>query len=481
MNYETVIGLEIHSQLQTQSKMFCSCSAKFGAGPNSNICPVCTGQPGSLPVMNSKAIELAVKTALALNCRINNESVFARKNYFYPDLPKGYQISQFEMPLAENGFIEIEVRGQIKRIGITRVHLEEDAGKLVHKGSSGIKGSQYSLVDLNRTGTPLMEIVSEPDIRDPEEARIFMEELTQLLGYIEVCDAKLEEGSIRCDANISLRPAGETKLGVKTEVKNMNSFRSVQKALEAERSRQTEVLEEGGHITQQTLLFDEPSGKVHPMRSKEGSHDYRYFPDPDLMPLYVSDEWISTVKKSIPELPIEKFKRFTVQYSLSAQDTEVLVSSRKLADFFEETAKLSGDPKISANWLISDISAFLNSGNMKIDQTKITPALLAEMISLIKGSTISGKTAKDVIVEIMKTGRTAAEIVERSGTTQISDENALIDTVKKVISRNPQSAEAYKSGKENAVKFLMGQAMKETKGRANPLMLENLLKKELGG
>lgn len=480
MKYETIIGLEIHSQLQTKSKMFCSCSTKFGAEPNNNICPVCTGQPGTLPVINRKAIEFAVKTAIALNCRINNESVFARKNYFYPDLPKDYQISQFEMPLAEHGYIEIEVRGEIKKIGITRVHLEEDAGKLVHKGSSGIKDADYSLVDLNRTGTPLMEIVSEPDIRDPEEARIFMEELAHILRYLEVCDAKLEEGSVRCDANISLRPFGQEKLGVKTEVKNMNSFRSVQKALEAERERQDGVLEEGGRITQQTLLFDEASGKVHPMRSKEGSNDYRYFPDPDLLPLYVSDPWIADVKKTLQELPIEKFKRFIGEYRLPPADADALVASKSTADFFEEAAKASGDPKLTANWLTGDIFAYINANNTALEETKITPALLAGMIALIKNGTISGKTAKDVVVEIMKTGKPAKDIVKSSGATQISDESALTDTVKKIISANTASAEDYRNGKEAAVKFLIGQAMKETKGRANPQVLESLFKKELG-
>jgi len=479
MNFETVIGLETHAQLQTESKMFCTCSTKFGNDPNSNICPVCTGQPGSLPVINEKAIRLAVKTALALNCKINNESVFARKNYFYPDLPKDYQISQFEMPLAEHGYLEIEVGGQIKKIGITRVHLEEDAGKLVHKGSAGIKGADYSLVDLNRTGTPLMEIVSEPDLRTPEEARVYMEELAHILRYLEVCDAKLEEGSMRCDANISIRQAGVKELGVKTELKNMNSFKAVQKALEKEEARQKEVVSEGGKIYQQTLLFDEATSSVHPMRSKEGSHDYRYFPDPDLLPLYVDEKMIEEVKAQTGELPIEKFKRFAGQYGISGQDINVLIESRHTADFFEETAKISGEPKLSANWLIGDVSAYLNANNIQLKDSKISPVLLSGLIELVKNGTVSGNSAKKILGEMMKTGKSAKDLVEAMGATQISDESALVEIAKKVVAANPQSVEAFKSGKEAAIKHLIGQAMRETKGRANPKVIEDLLKKEM--
>ncbi|MFA5103670.1 MAG: Asp-tRNA(Asn)/Glu-tRNA(Gln) amidotransferase subunit GatB [Candidatus Margulisiibacteriota bacterium] len=480
MNLETVIGLETHAQLQTESKMFCSCSTKFGNYPNSNICPVCTGQPGSLPVINEKAIRLAVKTALALNCKINNESVFARKNYFYPDLPKDYQISQFEMPLAEHGYLEIEVGGQIKKIGITRVHLEEDAGKLVHKGSAGIKGADYSLVDLNRTGTPLMEIVSEPDLRTPEEARVFMEELAHILRYLEVCDAKLEEGSMRCDANISIRQSGESKLGVKTELKNMNSFKAVQKALEKEEARQKEVVSEGGKIFQQTLLFDEATGSVHPMRSKEGSHDYRYFPDPDLLPLYVDKKTIEDIKASAGELPMDKFKRFTDQYGISGQDVTVLIESRHTADFFESTVKISGEPKLSANWIIGEVSAYLNANNVSLKDAKLTPATLSELISLVKNGTVSGNSAKKILAEMMRTGKSAKVLTESMGATQISDESALVEIAKKIIAANPQSVEAFKNGKEVALKFMIGQAMKETKGRANPQILEKILKEELG-
>lgn len=479
MKYETIIGLEIHAQLLTESKMFCACSSKFSTKPNSNICPICTGQPGSLPIINKKAVEFAIKTALALNCKINDKSVFARKNYFYPDLPKGYQISQFELPLAEKGYLEIDLNGQIKRINITRVHLEEDAGKLVHKGSTGLKGSDYSLVDLNRAGTPLMEIVSEPDLRNPQEAKVFMEELAHLLEYLKVCDAKLEEGSLRCDANISLRPLGENKFGTKTELKNMNSFKAVQKALEEEVKRQEEILVSGGKISQQSLLYDESTGKISPMRNKEESNDYRYFPDPDLPPLEVKKEWIEEIKKSIPELPIEKWKRLIAHYKIPAQDADVLVSSQEIAEFFEESVKLLDEPKQLSNWLIGDISAYLNLKNTPLSKTRLTPDLLVEMVRLINGGSITGKTAKDVLIKIIETGKSAAELVKESGSTQINDEASLLDIVKKIISQNEASVNSYKSGKETAIKFLIGQAMKETKGRGNPQMLEKLLKDQL--
>ncbi len=479
MNYETVIGLETHAQLLTESKMFCSCSTKFGNKPNTNICPVCTGQPGSLPVINKKAIQLAIKTALALNCTINHESVFARKNYFYPDLPKSYQISQFEKPLAEHGYIEVEVNGELKRFGITRVHLEEDAGKLVHKGSAGIKGANYSLVDLNRTGTPLMEIVSEPDMRTPEEAKAYMEEVAKILRYLEVCDAKLEEGSMRCDANISIRPMGETKLGTKTEVKNMNSYKSIQKALEMEVIRQTEVVSEGGKIVQESLLFDEASGTMSSMRSKENSHDYRYFPDPDLLPLKVDDKFIDDINKTLVELPIDKYKRLMEQYQIPAVDAQVLISSRELSDYFEEAAKLSNEPKLTVNWLIGDATAYMKANNLTISQTKMTPALLAELVEIVKKGTISGKVAKDILVKILETGQSPKKLVETSGATQISDEGALVEIAAKVIAANAPSVDAYKAGKEAALKFLIGAMMKETKGRANPKIAEELLKKQL--
>ncbi len=480
MKFETVIGLETHAQLLTASKMFCSCSTKFGSNPNTNICPVCTGQPGTLPVVNKKAIEFAIKMALALHCTINLESIFARKNYFYPDLPKNYQISQFEKPLAENGYLEIEVNGEFKKIGITRIHLEEDAGKLNHKGSVGLKGADHSLVDLNRTGTPLMEIVSEPDMRTAQEARIYMEELAHILEYLEVCDAKLEEGSVRCDANVSIRPFGETKLGVKTEVKNLNSFKSVEKAIEKEYERQENALATGEEIFQASLLFDETTNSVSIMRRKEGSSDYRYFPDPDLLPLVVTNEMINEIRKELPELPIEKYKRFVSQYGIPGQDAEVLVATKELSIFFEETVKILNEPKLISNWLISDISAYLNANDCILSGTKITPSALAEMISLIKAGTIGGKTAKDVIIKILETGASPKELVESMGATQISDESALLETVKQIIADNQASVDSYKSGKVTAIKFLIGQAMKATKGRGNPTVIEQLFVRELG-
>ena len=479
MKYEIVIGLETHAQLQTQSKMFCNCSTRFGNDPNANICPVCSGQPGSLPVINQKAIELAVKTALALNCKINSESVFARKNYFYPDLPKGYQISQFELPLAEHGHLDIEIDGKIRRIGITRVHLEEDAGKLVHKGSAGIKGADYSLVDLNRTGTPLMEIVSEPDIRTPEEAKIYMQELAHILRYLEVCDAKLEEGSLRCDANFSLRPAGQKEFGVKTEVKNMNSFKAVQKALEGETERQTEILNDGGKIIQATLFFDEATGKTSVMRTKESSHDYRYFPEPDLMPLYIDKDWEKEIKGALIELPSEKRKRFEEQYKLSAYDAAVLAENRITAAFFEDCAKLIDEPKLIANWICQDVAGYLNQKNKDLSDTKLTPALLVELLGLIQKGSISAKTAKDTLVKVLETGKAPSELVKESGATQISDEGALKDVVEQVIKANPAQAEQYKGGKETVLNYLLGQAMRQTKGRANADILKDLFAKLL--
>lgn len=479
MSYEIVIGLETHAQLQTQSKMFCSCSTKFGNDPNSNICPVCSGQPGSLPVINQKAIELAVKTALALNCKINSESVFARKNYFYPDLPKGYQISQFELPLAEHGHLDIEVNGKIRRIGITRVHLEEDAGKLVHKGSAGIKGADYSLVDLNRTGTPLMEIVSEPDIRTPEEAKIYMQELAHILKYLEVCDAKLEEGSLRCDANFSLRPAGQKEFGVKTEVKNMNSFKAVQKALEGENERQTEILDDGGKIIQATLFFDEATGKTSVMRIKESSHDYRYFPEPDLMPLSIDKEWEEKIKNTLTELPSEKRKRFEEQYKLSAYDSLVLADNKTTASFFEDCAKLVDEPKLIANWICQDVAGYLNQKNLDLLGTKLTPGLLSKLISLVQKGTISMKTGKDILVKIIETGKDPEELVKESGATQISDEGALQEVVEQVIKANSAQVEQFKSGKEAVLNYLLGQAMRQTKGRANSEVVKSIFIKLL--
>jgi aspartyl-tRNA(Asn)/glutamyl-tRNA(Gln) amidotransferase subunit B len=479
MEYETVIGLEIHAQLSTESKMFCGCSTKFGADPNNNICPVCTGQPGVLPVINKKAIELAIKTALALNCKISPKSIFARKNYFYPDLPKNYQISQYDMPLAVDGHLDIYVNGAKKKIGITRVHLEEDAGKLVHQGAEGIAGALYSLVDFNRTGVPLMEIVSEPEIRSPEEAKTFMEHLAHLLQYLGVCDAKMEEGSLRCDANISLREAGSKELGVKTEIKNMNSFKSVYKALEAEIKRQTRLLEEGGKIIQETRLYDDVADETRSMRSKEFAHDYRYFPDPDLLPLEVDEQMIKEIKASIGELPDKKMQRFVEQYKLTAKEAEFLISHKALDEFFEETVRIYEKPKVVSNWLAGEISYYLNSKNLTIEKLSLTPAQLVEMLDLIDKGTISGKIAKELIVKIIETGKNVHDLVSELGMTQISDESDVLKFVKEALKNNPKVVDEYKKGKKSSITFLIGQVMKESRGRANPKSVSEIMRKEL--
>jgi aspartyl-tRNA(Asn)/glutamyl-tRNA(Gln) amidotransferase subunit B len=459
--------------------MFCGCSTSFGARPNTNICPVCTGQPGVLPVMNKKAIELAIKTALALNCKIEPSSIFARKNYFYPDLPKDYQISQYELPLATKGYLEIEVDGKIKKIGITRVHLEEDAGKLVHKGAERIMGSEESLVDFNRTGVPLMEIVSEPDLRFPLEAKVFMETLQHLLQFIGVCDAKMEEGSLRCDANISVRPAGSKEFGVKTEVKNMNSFRGVLKALEAEEKRHIEAKEAGEKIIQETRFYDDTTNTTTGMRSKEYAHDYRYFPEPDLVPVEPDQKWIAEIKKTIGELPEDKKLRFESQYGLSASDAELLISTPALASFFEESIKLYNKPKIIANWMLGDLTAFLNENNKSIDLIDFTPAQLTEILQLIDKGTISGKIAKTLLVEVLKSGKQVKDVIAESGMTQLSDESELTKIIQEVIKNNPEPVEEYKKGKKTTIGFLVGQVMKATKGRANPGLANKLLKKAL--
>jgi aspartyl-tRNA(Asn)/glutamyl-tRNA(Gln) amidotransferase subunit B len=479
MQFETIIGLEIHAQLLTESKMFCSCSARFGAKPNTNICPICTGQPGVLPVTNKKAIELAIKTALALNCRIEPHSVFARKHYFYPDLPKNFQISQYELPLATRGYVEIEVDGKTKKIGITRVHLEEDAGKLVHKGAARIMGSEGSLVDYNRTGTPLMEIVSEPDIRSHEEAVIFMQTLANLLQYIGVCDAKMEEGSLRCDANISVRKFGVKEFGVKTEVKNMNSFRAVGRALAVERIRHVQIIIEGGKIIQETRFFDDITNTTTGMRSKEYAHDYRYFPEPDLVPVEPSKEWVEEVRKSIGELPGQRKNRFLSDYQLTAYSSQLLITNKPLADFLEECVKLYPKPAAIANWLVGDITAYLNENKRSFKEVEFTPAQLAEILQLIDNGTLSGKMAKEVVFTVLKTGKQVKDVIAESGLTQISDEGELIKIVQAVIKNNPKQVEEYKAGKETVIMFLVGQVMKVSKGKANPEVATRLLKKEL--
>ncbi|MFA5840295.1 MAG: Asp-tRNA(Asn)/Glu-tRNA(Gln) amidotransferase subunit GatB [Candidatus Margulisiibacteriota bacterium] len=477
--YETIIGLEIHAQLLTESKMFCSCSNKFGDEPNSNICPICTGQPGSLPVVNKKAFELAMKTAIALNCKIEPYSIFARKHYFYPDLPKDYQISQYEEPLATGGYLDIEVDGQTKRIGITRIHLEEDAGKLVHVGADRIMGSEESLADYNRTGTPLMEIVSEPDIRTPQEASAFMTKLANLLQYIEVCDAKLEEGSLRCDANISIRPIGQKEFGTKTEVKNLNSFKSVEKALMAEEIRHNEVIAEGGKIIQETRFFDDTTDTTSGMRGKEYAHDYRYFPDPDLVNIEPDKEWIETIRKSLGELPDTRIERFVKDFGLSPSDAQLLISSKETANYFEECVKLHNNPRAIANWILGDIQAYLNTNHLSIQQSAFLPSQLSELVRLIDDGTISGKIAKTVIADALKSGKPIKDIIAASGMTQISNEGEILNIVREVIKNNPGPHQQYKEGKKSTITFFVGQVMKLSKGRANPALANKLLAEEL--
>ncbi len=468
--YETVIGLEVHVELHTESKIFCGCRVSFGAPPNTNTCPICLGHPGVLPVLNRQAVEYAMKAAMALNCEIPEWCKFDRKNYFYPDSPKAYQISQYDQPIGQNGWIDIEVNGQTKRIGITRLHLEEDAGKLTH-----VEGGSASLVDFNRVGTPLIEIVSEPDIRSPEEAKAYLEKLKAIMQYCDVSDVRMEQGSLRCDANISLRPYGQKEFGTKAELKNMNSFRGVQRGLEYEQLRQADVLESGGKIVQETRRWDEAQGKTFSMRSKEEAHDYRYFPDPDLVRVHIDDEWKARVRASIPELPDARQARYIEQYGLSSYDAGVLTASMKLADFFEDSLKYTSDAKASANWIMGELLGYLNANNLEFEDVKITGQGLGEMIGLIEKGTISNKIAKTVFKSMIESGKSPQQIVEEQGLVQISDEGAILAIVDKVIAANPQSVEDYRNGKDKAIGFLVGQIMKETKGKANPGLVNKLL------
>lgn len=480
-NYEAVIGLEIHTQLKTKTKIFCSCSTEFGGRPNTNICPVCTGQPGALPVLNKEAVELAIRCGLALNCRINPKSIFARKNYFYPDLPKGYQISQFDQPVCLNGSIDITLDdGTTKKIGITRAHLEEDAGKLVHQGSDSIDGAHSSFVDLNRSSVPLLEIVSEPDIRTAEEARKYLEKIKAILQYAGISDADMEEGKLRCDANVSIRPIGEKKFGTKTEVKNMNSFRGVERAIKSEIRRQEKVLADGGRIIQETRNYDDNTGETTPLRSKEESHDYRYFPEPDLLPLVIDSSWVERIKKELPEMPEQRIKRYTENYGLSSYDAGVLILDKSISDFFDQTEKIySGDKKIIANWIATDILGYLKDNNKTILQTKITPELFVEMLRLIDDKTISGKIGKDIIKKILETGKSPKALVEESGMQQITDESALTTIITEVLTENPKQVEQYKSGKTALRGHFIGQIMKKTQGKANPGLVNKILDKLL--
>ena len=474
-NYETVIGLEVHLQLLTESKIFCGCSTQFGLLPNSSTCPVCLGLPGALPVLNEKVFFYATKTALALSCQIQDTIKFDRKNYYYPDLPKNFQISQYDKPLAYKGFLEIVSEGKKKKIGITRVHIEEDAGKLMHDSKKGC-----SLVDLNRTGMPLLEIVSESDLRSPEEAMLYLQNLKAILKYLRVSDCNMEEGSLRCDANISLRLRGEKKLGVKTELKNMNSFKAVRDALFYEVSRQREALETGGTIQQETRLWDENKKISIVMRTKEESHDYRYFPEPDLVPFMVDKKKVAEIKRALPELPEAKKERLMKQYALSDYDATVLTREVETALFFEDTVKFVNKPKDIANWISGDIAAYLKQSNRMINQTKLTPSNLALLISLIYSRQITGKIAKEILPEIFKKGTSPETIVSQRGLKQISDDDELAKVIDKVLFENSKSVSDYRRGKINAITYLIGQIMKATQGKANPQKVNEILKKMLG-
>ncbi len=472
MHFETVIGLEVHVELKTDSKIFSPSPAHFGAEPNTNTNVIDLGYPGVLPVVNKRAVEWGMKAAMALNMTVARESKFDRKNYFYPDNPKAYQISQFDQPIGENGWIDIEVNGETKRIGITRAHLEEDAGKLTHKNG-------YSLVDLNRQGTPLIEIVSEPDIRTPEEAYAYLEKLRSIIQYIEVSDVKMEEGSMRCDANISIRPYGQDEFGTKTELKNLNSFTFVKKGLEYEEKRQEQVILSGGIIEQETRRFDETTGATKLMRVKEGSDDYRYFPEPDIVPMIISDEWMEEVRKTIPELPDARQKRYQEELGLPAYDAHVLTLTKEMSDMFEKTVSLGADPKLASNYLMVDVNAYLNKVQKELSETKLTAEGLAGMIKLITDGTISSKIAKKVFAELIEHGGDAEKIVKEKGLVQVSDSGQLLTWVNEALDNNPKSIEDYKNGRDRAIGFLVGQIMKASKGQANPQMINKMLLEEI--
>ena len=473
-DYEVIIGLEVHAELSTKSKIFCSCPTQFGGNPNTHTCPICMAMPGALPVLNEKVVEYAVKAGLATNCEISRNCKNDRKNYFYPDLPKSYQISQFDKPLCEHGFIEIEVDGEKKKIGLTRIHIEEDAGKLNHDDFSG-----DSLVDLNRDGVPLIEIVSEPDLRSTEEVDKYLKKLKSILEYIEVSDCKMQEGSFRADVNVSVRKVGETKFGTRTEMKNMNSFRSITRAIEYEVDRQIDVLENGGKVDQETLRWDDISGKTFSMRSKEEAQDYRYFPEPDLVAIKLSEEYIENIKNNLPELPESRKERYLNDYKLSEKDANIITASKYLSNLFEEATKLSGNHKTVNILIISDISRILNEKEIEASQIPFTSENLAELVCLIDKGDVSSSIAKKVLEELFENPKSPKEIIAEKGLAQISDESAILQVVDKVLEANPQSVADYKAGKDRALGFLVGQAMKETKGKANPQMLNKMFMEKL--
>lgn len=478
---EPVIGLEIHVQLQTRTKMFCGCEVTFGDDPNTHVCPVCLGHPGTLPVINERAVEYATRIALALDCSVAEKTIFHRKNYFYPDLPKGYQISQFDLPLGVGGHLDVELDdGSTFRVGITRVHMEEDAGKLVHAGGATgrIHGADHSLVDFNRGGTPLVEIVSEPDIRSPEQARSFLVQLKSLVECLGVSDVNMEEGSMRCDANVSLRRAGD-EFGTKTELKNMNSFRFIQRGLEAEIERQRDMLENGEAVTQATVHFDPSTGGISVLRSKEEAHDYRYFPEPDLMPIEIEAAYVERVRRTLPELPAARKERLMREHGLTAYDAGVLSANRSLGEYFEQVAGIVGDGRTSANWVTGDFAAYLNTAGLQVEESIVSPDALAGLLGLVAKGTLSGKMAKEVFAEMTASGRDARAIVEEKGLGQISDAGALEAVVAAVVEANPGLAEEFRQGRDKVLGFFVGQIMKETKGQANPQMVNELLRRHM--
>ncbi|MGO9259252.1 MAG: Asp-tRNA(Asn)/Glu-tRNA(Gln) amidotransferase subunit GatB [Bryobacteraceae bacterium] len=477
--YEPVIGLEVHVQLATATKIFCACPTSFGAPPNTNVCPVCLGLPGALPVLNRAAVELALKAALALGCEIRAQSRFARKNYFYPDLPKGYQISQYDEPLAEHGHLDIVVNGALRRIGVTRVHMEDDAGKSIHDGFRD--SDRYSYVDLNRSGTPLIEIVSEPDMRSSDEAYAYLTEIKQTLQFVEVSTCDMEKGHLRCDANVSVRPKGAEKFGTKAEVKNLNSFRFLKQALNYEIARQVAVLESGGRVVQETRLYNPDVGETFSMRSKEDAQDYRYFPEPDLVPLRIGDGWLAEVRAAMPELPAHKRARFIGEYGLREYDAEVLTATRAASEYFETAAHVSGDPKTAANWVMGDLMGLLKAEGKEIGESPVSAEQLGDLVKRIAAGEISGKLAKEIFPKMFSSGQSAGAIIEREGLRQISDTGALEEMIVEVIANHPKQVAQYRAGKTTVLNFLVGQAMRATRGQANVTVVTEILKRTLGG
>jgi aspartyl-tRNA(Asn)/glutamyl-tRNA(Gln) amidotransferase subunit B len=471
--YEAVIGLEVHAQLLTDSKIFCGCSTKFGNAPNTNVCPICLGHPGVLPVLNKKVVEFTILMGLATNCTINNSSVFARKNYFYPDLPKGYQISQYEEPACEHGYIDVLSEGTERRIGITRIHIEEDAGKSIHD-----MGDSTS-VDVNRCGVPLIEIVSDPDIRTANEAYLYLTKIKQIVQYLGICDGNMEEGSLRCDANISIRLNGESKLGTKTEVKNMNSFKNVERAINHEISRQIEILEDGGRIVQETLLWDADKNESFSMRSKEEAHDYRYFPEPDLFPVVISNAWKNEIAAMLPELPEARMERFVQSFNLPVYDSEILTQTKQLADYFEKVITVTNDYKGASNWVMGDVLKVINEEKIDIKDFPVTPSNLGELIELINNNTISGKIAKEIFPEMLRENKRPSEIVKDKNLVQITDTGAITSIIEKVLSDHPAEVHEYLSGKDKVFGFFIGQIMKESKGKANPKIVNDILREKI--